>query len=148
MIHACACEAPSASSSTCGIQDSGSCVQRASSIASAVLQVKNMLFGQVTKTTSGFISRHINARLSIPTSKLLVETGLSPHAITVLLVLTTGLYSAYLVSIARDYSTLLIGGILWQLAAVFDRCDGEVARFKLCESKFGSIGRASFRVRL
>ena len=103
-----------------------------------VRQVKNMLFGQVTKTTSGFISRHINARLSIPTSKLLVETGLSPHAITVLLVLTTGLYSAYLVSMARDYSTLLIGGILWQLAAVFDRCDGEVARVKLCESKFGA----------
>ena len=103
-----------------------------------VRQVKNMLFSQVTKTTSGFVSRHINARLSIPTSKLLVETGLSPHAITVLLVLTTGLYSAYLVSIARDYSTLLIGGILWQLAAVFDRCDGEVARGKLCESKFGA----------
>ena len=103
-----------------------------------VRQVKNMLFSQVTKTTSGFVSRHINARLSIPTSKLLVETGLSPHAITVLLVLTTGLYSAYLVSIARDYSTLLIGGILWQLAAVFDRCDGEVARVKLCESKFGA----------
>ena len=56
-----------------------------------VRQVKNMLFSQVTKTTSGFVSRHINARLSIPTSKLLVETGLSPHAITVLLVLTTGL---------------------------------------------------------
>ena len=103
-----------------------------------VRQVKNMLFSQVTKTTSGFVSRHINARLSIPTSKLLVETSLSPHAITVLLVLTTGLYSAYLVSIARDYSTLLIGGILWQLAAVFDRCDGEVARVKLCESKFGA----------
>ncbi len=99
---------------------------------------KNMLFSQVTKTTSGFVSRHINARLSIPTSKLLVETGLSPHAITVLLVLTTGLYSAYLVSMAQQYSTLLIGGILWQLAAVFDRCDGEVARVKLCESKFGA----------
>ena len=52
--------------------------------------------------------------------------------------LTTGLYSAYLVSIARDYSALLVGGILWQLAAVFDRCDGEVARVKLCESKFGA----------
>jgi phosphatidylglycerophosphate synthase len=99
---------------------------------------KNMLFGQVTKKTSGFVSRHINARISIPTSKLLVETGLSPHAITVFLVMTTGLSSAYLVGVAQDYSTLALAGLLWQFAAIFDRCDGEVARVKLCESKFGA----------
>ncbi len=99
---------------------------------------KNMLFGQVTKKTSGFVSRHINARISIPTSKILVETGLSPHAITVLLVLTTGLGAAYLVSRADSYATLTLAGLLWQFAAIFDRCDGEVARVKLCESKFGA----------
>lgn len=103
-----------------------------------VRAAKNMLFRQVTKKTSGFVSRHINARVSIPTSKLLVETGLSPHAITVLFVLTTGLSSAYLVGIAMDYTTLAIAGLLWQFAAIFDRCDGEVARVKLCESKFGA----------
>jgi len=103
-----------------------------------VRAAKNMLFGQVTKKTSGFVSRHINARVSIPTSKVLVETGLSPHAITVLLVMTTGLSSAFLVGIAQDYTTLAIAGVLWQFAAIFDRCDGEVARVKLCESKFGA----------
>ena len=103
-----------------------------------VRAAKNMLFGQVTKKTSGFVSRHINARVSIPTSKLLVETGLSPHAITVLLVLTTGLSSAYLASVAQDYTSLASAGLLWQFAAIFDRCDGEVARVKLCESKFGA----------
>tara|TARA_B100001250_G_scaffold376151_1_gene364265 strand:+ start:1396 stop:2715 length:1320 start_codon:yes stop_codon:yes gene_type:complete len=99
---------------------------------------KNMLFSQVTKKTSGFISRNINARVSIPTSKILVETGLSPHAITILFVLTTGLGSAYLVSDPKNYITLLLSGTLWQFAAIFDRCDGEVARVKLCESKFGA----------
>ncbi|MEE3234169.1 MAG: CDP-alcohol phosphatidyltransferase family protein [Candidatus Latescibacterota bacterium] len=99
---------------------------------------KRMLFSQVTKKTSGFISRNINARISIPTSKVLVDTGLSPHAITVLFVLTTGLGSAYLVSDPRSYTILLVSGILWQFAAIFDRCDGEVARVKLCESKFGA----------
>ena len=98
---------------------------------------KNMLFSQVTKSTSGWISRHINARISIPTSKLLIETGISPHMITVLLVLTTGLGAAYLVTQAHIYSHLACAGILWQFAAIFDRCDGEVARVKLCESKFG-----------
>ncbi len=100
--------------------------------------VKNMLFGQVTKKTSGFVSRHLNARLSIPTSKILVETGLSPHMITMLLVMPTGLGAAYLMLSPNEYPKLALSGILWHLAAVFDRCDGEVARVKLCESKFGA----------
>jgi len=100
--------------------------------------VKNMLFGQVTKKTSGFVSRHLNARLSIPTSKILVETGLSPHMITMLLVMPTGLVAAYLMLSPYEYPKLALSGILWYLAAVFDRCDGEVARVKLCESKFGA----------
>ncbi|HIM56594.1 MAG TPA: CDP-alcohol phosphatidyltransferase family protein [Candidatus Latescibacteria bacterium] len=99
---------------------------------------KNMLFSQVTKKTSGFVSRHLNARFSIPTSKLLVETGISPHMVTVLFVLTTGLTSAYLFSMPDDYLYLAAAGILWQMAAVLDRCDGEIARVKLCESKFGA----------
>lgn len=99
---------------------------------------KDMLFSQVTKSTSGFISRHLNARLSIPTSKLLIETGISPHLVTVLLVLTTGLGSAWLIAQPGGYLRLALAGLLWQLAAIFDRCDGEIARVKLCESKFGA----------
>ena len=99
---------------------------------------KNMLFSQVTKSTSGFVSRHINARVSIPTSKLLIETGISPHATTILLVLTTGLASACLVTRPDDYFMLALAGVLWQFAAIFDRCDGEIARVKLCESNFGA----------
>ena len=99
---------------------------------------KNMLFAQVTKKTSGFVSRHINARISIPTSKLLIETGISPHMVTVLLVLTTGLAAAWLVTRADEYLYLAVAGTLWQFAAIFDRCDGEIARVKLCESKFGA----------
>ncbi len=99
---------------------------------------KAMLFGQVTKPTSGFVSRHINARISIPISKLLVETGMSPHAITVVFVLTTGLAAAILVSRPAPYWRLATAALLWQLAAILDRCDGEVARVKLCESAFGA----------
>ncbi len=101
-------------------------------------QAKAMLFGQVTKKTSGPVSRHINARLSIPISKVLVETGLSPHLVTVLLVLTTGLAAAWLISDPEPYWRLALAGFLWQMAAVLDRCDGEIARVKLCESRFGA----------
>ena len=101
-------------------------------------QARAMLFGQVTKKTSGPVSRHINARLSIPISKVLVETGLSPHLVTVLFVLTTGLAAAWLISDPEPYWRLALAGFLWQMAAVLDRCDGEIARVKLCESKFGA----------
>ena len=99
---------------------------------------KSMLFSQVTKSTRGPVSRHLNARLSIPTSKLLIETGLSPHMVTVLFVLTTGLAAVYLLATPQDYARLALAGLLWHLAAVLDRCDGEIARVKLCESKFGA----------
>lgn len=99
---------------------------------------KKMLFSQVTKTTSGPISRHLNARLSIPISKILIGTGLSPHIITVLFVMTTGLGAAYLLTMPENYNAMVAAGILWQMAAVLDRCDGEIARVKLCESKFGA----------
>jgi phosphatidylglycerophosphate synthase len=99
---------------------------------------KNMLFSQVTKSTSGFISRHLNARVSIPISKALIETGVSPHLVTSLLVMPAGLASAYLATRPDQYAWLAGSGVLWQLAAILDRCDGEIARVALSESKFGA----------
>lgn len=101
-------------------------------------QARDMLFGQVTKKTSGPVSRHLNARISIPFSKLLVETGISPHLVTVFFVLTTGLAGSYLITDPTSYPRVALAGLFWQLAAILDRCDGEVARVKLCESKFGA----------
>lgn len=105
---------------------------------SSARAARAMLFSQVTKATSGPVSRHINARISIPISKLLIETGISPHMVTVLFVMSTGLSAAYLMSHPAPYWRLALAGFLWQMAAVLDRCDGEIARVKLCESQFGA----------
>jgi len=101
-------------------------------------RAKRMLFDQVTKKTSGPVSRHLNARISIPISKLLIETGISPHLVTVLFVMSTGLFSAYLTADPSTYGRLVVAGVLWHMAAVLDRCDGEIARVKLQESQFGA----------
>ena len=101
-------------------------------------QAKGMLFSQVTKATSGPVSRHLNARMSIPVSKLLIETGISPHLVTVLFVMPPGLGGAWLISRPDEYLFFALAGVLWQLAAVLDRCDGEIARVQLSESKFGA----------
>lgn len=101
-------------------------------------RAKRMLFAQVTKKTSGPVSRHLNARISIPISKALIETGISPHLVTVFFVMSTGLFSAYLTSDPTSYPRLALAGFLWHMAAVLDRCDGEIARVKLSESQFGA----------
>ena len=101
-------------------------------------QAKGMLFSQVTKATSGPVSRHLNARMSIPVSKLLIQTGISPHLVTVLFVMPPGLAGAWLISRPDEYPGFALAGVLWQLAAVLDRCDGEIARVQLSESKFGA----------
>ena len=99
---------------------------------------KNMLFDQVSKATSGTVARLLNVRLSVPISKLIVDTGISPNMVTFFMVLCPGLLAAYLVTQPDDYLRLACAGVLWQLASILDGCDGEIARVKLAETKFGA----------
>ena len=99
---------------------------------------KNMLFAQVSKATSGTVARLLNVRISVPISKLIVDTGISPNVATFFMVLCPGLFAAYLVTRPDDYLRLALAGVLWQLASILDGCDGEIARVKLAETKFGA----------
>ena len=99
---------------------------------------KNMLFEQVSKAASGTVARLLNVRISVPISKLIVDTGISPNMVTFFMVLCPGLFAAYLATQPDDYLRLAVAGVLWQLASILDGCDGEIARVKLAETKFGA----------
>ena len=99
---------------------------------------KNMLFEQVSKATSGTVARLLNVRISVPISKLIIDTGISPNMVTFFMVLCPGLFAAYLATQPDDYLRLAVAGVLWQLASILDGCDGEIARVKLAETKFGA----------
>jgi len=99
---------------------------------------RKMLFDQVSKSTSGTVARLINVRISVPFSKVIVDTGISPNMVTFFLVLCPGLLGAYLVTRPDDYLRIVLAGGLWQLASILDGCDGEIARVKLGETKFGA----------
>ena len=99
---------------------------------------KNMLFDQVSKATSGTVARLLNVRISVRISKLIVDTGISPNAVTFFMVLCPGLFAAYLATQPDSYLRLACAGVLWQLASILDGCDGEIARVKLAETKFGA----------
>lgn len=99
-------------------------------------QGKRAIFANVTKTTSGWISKNINSKLSKPISWVLSELPITPNMITVFGAIfgsSSGLF------IARgDTFGVFVGGLIFQIAAALDRCDGEIARAKFQASRYGA----------
>jgi phosphatidylglycerophosphate synthase len=101
-----------------------------------VRTAKRHIFRNVSKKTSGWVSRNINSLLSIPTSYVISELPITPNMITIFTTVV-GLASAVFVAFG-DALNLAIGGVLFQLAAALDRVDGEIARSKFQASKRGA----------
>ena len=97
-------------------------------------QAEKMLFRNLKKPTDGFVSRHLNRKLSIPVSRLLVKLRVTPNMVT------TGVLAMGLVATALVFfpEYLWIAAILFQLGSVFDGSDGEVARLTFGGSKAGA----------
>ena len=76
-----------------------------------------------------------NSLFSLRISSLLVKTPLTPNQLT-LFGLIIGL-AAGLLFAQGDYWSGLMGGFLLAATAVWDCCDGDVARLKFMESDFG-----------
>lgn len=87
---------------------------------------KDAIFSNVTKASSGPISRHLNSRISIPISRVLCEIGVTPNQMTLVSTMV-GFLSAWFVA-QGTLVDVAIGGALFQLCAALDRVDGELAR--------------------
>lgn len=83
----------------------------------------------------GFVDRFFNRKLSATLTRLFVRIGLSPNTITALSLLI-GLLAAGVLALG-SYGAGILGALLFQLSAIVDCCDGEVARLTFTESKFG-----------
>jgi phosphatidylglycerophosphate synthase len=95
-------------------------------------RAEELIFTTVGKTATGWISRNINSRFSLPTSRLLVKTPLTPNMISVLINIIGSLCGVFY-AIGHP----VIGALCLHAATILDRCDGEVARVKLMETKKG-----------
>jgi choline kinase/phosphatidylglycerophosphate synthase len=94
-----------------------------------------MLLRGLSKPTDGFVSRHLNRRISIPLSTLLVKLGVTPNMVTTA-VLATGVVAAALLFFPP---LVWLAALLFQLASVVDGTDGEVARLTWTGSKKGAM---------
>ena len=94
------------------------------------------LFNSLKGEFEGFVDRYFNRKVSRWFTRLFLAMGLSPNSITVLAGLI-GLVAAVGFGMGM-YAAGIVAALLFQLAAVIDCCDGEVARLTFTESPFGA----------
>jgi phosphatidylglycerophosphate synthase len=98
---------------------------------------EDWLLQGLIKDTEGFMSRHVERRISLAVSRRLAATPVTPNAMTLFSV-GVGLAGAGLFLSSRPGAPLL-GALLVLLHSILDGCDGELARLKFQESRFGGV---------
>ncbi len=101
-----------------------------------VRAAEKKLFNSLKGDAEGFVDRYFNRKLSRWFTRLFLAIGLSPNSITALASLV-GFVAAVGFGMGT-YTAGVIAALLFQLAAVIDCCDGEVARLTFTESPFGA----------
>jgi phosphatidylglycerophosphate synthase len=103
---------------------------------SDVRVAEKKLFGSLKGDAEGFVDRYFNRKLSRWFTRIFLAVGLSPNSITILATLI-GFVSAVGFGMGT-YTAGIAAALLFQLAAIIDCCDGEVARLTFTESPFGA----------
>jgi phosphatidylglycerophosphate synthase len=96
---------------------------------------EDRLFSALLKATDGLISRSINRRISLPITRLLINTSLTPNQMT-LIAAIFGVAAIWVV-LAGGASWLVPGALLLQAQSILDGCDGEISRLKYIRSRLG-----------
>ena len=98
-------------------------------------QAERLLCQSLKGPYEGFVDRYLNRRFSYWFTRLFLKLRLTPNAITTLSIIIGLLAAASFAT--GTYAAALLGSVLFQLSAVVDCCDGEVARLTFRESRFG-----------
>ena len=83
----------------------------------------------------GLVDAYVHRKISYRISRLLLRTSLTPNQITLLSAVVALAGAACFT--AGSYAATVTGAVLFQLSAIGDCVDGEIARAKFLESQFG-----------
>ncbi len=99
---------------------------------------QSLLVRSLRKSVDGVISRYINRRFSLAATRVLMHFPVRPNHVTAfsLMISVAAAVTAAMATVASP-GWLVVGAVLWQLASMLDGIDGEIARLKFAESKFG-----------
>jgi phosphatidylglycerophosphate synthase len=90
----------------------------------------------LVKDSEGFMSRHVERRISLAVTRRLVWTAMTPNGMTAVS-LTVGFAGApFFLSGVPEWQ--VAGALLFLLHSILDGCDGEIARLKFLESSGGA----------
>src|SRR6266550_3401421 len=89
----------------------------------------------MSKPQEGFVSRFLNRPISSRITDFLLKFPISTNGWTVSIFVLPLIAGAFLVR--GDYASVVIGAAIFQVFSILDGCDGEIARAKNLESKFG-----------
>jgi phosphatidylglycerophosphate synthase len=97
---------------------------------------RRLLRGLV-KDTDGFMARHFDRHISLQISRRLAPTAVKPTQISVLSTAIGVCGAPFFLS--AHWSWQLVGALLFLAHSIMDGCDGELARLKFQESRYGGI---------
>jgi 1L-myo-inositol 1-phosphate cytidylyltransferase / CDP-L-myo-inositol myo-inositolphosphotransferase len=89
----------------------------------------------MSKPQDGFVSRFLNRPISRRITSVLLKFPIHPSAWTISIFVLPLIAFVFLVR--GDYVSIVIGAAIFQAFSILDGCDGEIARAKSLESKFG-----------
>jgi 1L-myo-inositol 1-phosphate cytidylyltransferase / CDP-L-myo-inositol myo-inositolphosphotransferase len=101
----------------------------------AVRETEQRLLQSPKGLYDGVVDTYFNRKVANRLTGLFVKAGWSPNAITSLSILI-GLLAAVLFA-QGTYLAGIVGALLFQMSAIVDCCDGDVARLTFQESRFG-----------
>jgi phosphatidylglycerophosphate synthase len=89
----------------------------------------------MSKPQDGFVSRFLNRPVSSRITRFLLKFPIHPNAWTISIFVLPLIACVFLVR--GNYISIVIGAAIFQAFSILDGCDGEIARAKTLESKFG-----------
>jgi phosphatidylglycerophosphate synthase len=100
-----------------------------------IRRAENSLLSSLVKPGEGFLSRTLERKLSLAISRRLSATRVTPNGVTVVSA-AIGLLGC-LFFLAEGALAQTAGALLLLIHSVIDGCDGELARLRFEESRFG-----------
>ncbi len=104
---------------------------------SDIRDAEKILSEKIRLSTPGPVAKYLNKKISLPISLKLAKWNFHPNWIT-LVNMALGIFSGYVIS-KGSFDSFVIGAFLFQMASIFDGCDGEVAKLTFATSKFGQV---------
>jgi phosphatidylglycerophosphate synthase len=94
------------------------------------------LFQRLIKPTESFLSRKFERRVSLWITRRMLYSRITPNQISIVSILL-GVFST-LLFLGESRPLHVLGGVLLLSSSIVDGCDGELARLRFQESRWGS----------